>query len=789
MKQVNLKAPTIDLDLNNVIKFLIFGLVFLFPLFFGLKTITNLDFNKQMLLIVVSVIAVILWFIKNAGSGEVNLRLSWIHVLGLGFVVSVLVSTILSRWTWGSFWGWPLDTNENFSLLLSFFVFYLIVSNFLEEKDLFEVQSWLVGSAFLIGLWGILQLYGVFVLPLQSTRFTGFNTIGTVNSWGLFLASLIPVSLALFFASKGYKKVLFSIATLVLFAGLVVANYINIWIAILIAMAFFMFLALWKTKKADQKLLMVPTTIIALALIIGIFRIPIPGLPVTPLEVTPSLKATIDTVLGMAKSSIKDLAFGWGPGTFKYGWSKFKDTSLNQTIFWNIRFLRGRNEMVQLPGTIGLVGTVVYLSLMGFAIVKGLKGMPRLEDDKDEKKQGFWLLALGILSSFVALTAAKFLQPKNVTIDFLWWFFLANIVVLTVKRTKPLKLEADSKINFVFSFVTILVLIGGIFFLYLEGTRYWAEIKYVQAVTRPVNFQTARNILLQAIRLNPQEEIFWQDLAQVYLLQKDREILRTDISNEQKSQTVANLIANAVAASRRATEINPFNVANWQVLGATYRQIIALSQGAFDWSVRSYEKALDLEPTNPFILVELGRSYLTQARITQDATERDSRLQRAQEYFRRAMDMKPDYARAYYQMALVYEAQGKREEAISTLENIKAMAPFLVDYNPLNDVGLAFQLGILYRLNGDNDKAQAEFERAVSINPNYSNARYFLGLIYDQKGETAKAIAQFEVIEKLNPDNQEIKKILANLRNGEPALKGVVSTGETVPIEEKPEEK
>lgn len=788
MKRENLKVPTINLDLNKVIKFLIFGLVFLFPLFFGFKTITNLNFNKQMLLIVVSVITVILWFIKNTGSGEVNLRLSWIHVVSLLFVISVLVSTILSRWTWGSFWGWPLDTNENLALLLSLFVFYLIVSNFLEEKDLFGVHSWLVGSAFLIGLGGILQLYGVFVLPLQSTRFTGFNTIGTVNGWGLFLASLLPVSLALFFASKGYKKLLFSIVTLVLFAGLSVANYINIWIAVLIAMAFFMFLALWKAKKADQKLLMVPTTIIALALIIGIFRVPIPGLPATPLEVTPSLKATIDTVLGMAKSSIKDLAFGWGPGTFKYGWSKFKDTSLNQTIFWNIRFLRGRNEMVQLPGTIGLVGTVVYLGLIGFAIVKGLKDVPRLEDDNDEKKQGFWFLALGILSSFVALTAAKFLQPKNVTVDFLWWFFLANIVVLTVKRAKPLKLEADSKINFVFSFVTILVLIGGIFFLYLEGTRYWAEIKYVQAVTRAADFQTARNLLLQAIRLNPQEEIFWQDLGQVYLLQKDREIVRTGISNEQKSQTVANLVANAVAASRRATEINPFNVANWQILGGTYQQIIPLSQGAFDWSVKSYEKALELEPTNPFILVELGRSYLTQARISQGA-ERDSHLQRAQEYFRKAMDMKPDYARAYYQMALVYEAQGKRQEAISTLENIKAMAPFLVDYNPLNDVGLAFQLGVLYRLNGDDDKAQAEFERAVSINPNYSNARYFLGLIYDQKGETAKAIEQFEVIERLNPDNQEIKKILTNLRSGEPALKGIVTTGETVPIEEKPEQK
>jgi len=35
------------------------------------------------------------------------------------------------------------------------------------------------------------------------------------------------------------------------------------------------------------------------------------------------------------------------------------------------------------------------------------------------------------------------------------------------------------------------------------------------------------------------------------------------------------------------------------------------------------------------------------------------------------------------------------------------------------------------------------------------------------------AILQFEKVEELNPGNQEVKKILANLRAGKPALEGI----------------
>ena len=64
-------------------------------------------------------------------------------------------------------------------------------------------------------------------------------------------------------------------------------------------------------------------------------------------------------------------------------------------------------------------------------------------------------------------------------------------------------------------------------------------------------------------------------------------------------------------------------------------------------------------------------------------------------------------------------------------------------------------------------------ERAVALNENYSNARYFLGLIYARGGNNEKALAEFRKILDLNPGNQEIAAIITNLEQGREPLAGI----------------
>jgi hypothetical protein len=64
-----------------------------------------------------------------------------------------------------------------------------------------------------------------------------------------------------------------------------------------------------------------------------------------------------------------------------------------------------------------------------------------------------------------------------------------------------------------------------------------------------------------------------------------------------------------------------------------------------------------------------------------------------------------------------------------------------------------------------------------------------LGLVYDQKGEKDKSLKEFEEVLALNPGNEEVKKIVENLKKGLPALEGILTPktlSEQTPSEIKP---
>lgn len=67
-------------------------------------------------------------------------------------------------------------------------------------------------------------------------------------------------------------------------------------------------------------------------------------------------------------------------------------------------------------------------------------------------------------------------------------------------------------------------------------------------------------------------------------------------------------------------------------------------------------------------------------------------------------------------------------------------------------------------------KAQGQLEKAISLNPNYSDALYSLGIVYDSLGQNSKAVDVFTKLQQLNPSNTDIPKILANLKSGLSAL-------------------
>jgi tetratricopeptide (TPR) repeat protein len=214
------------------------------------------------------------------------------------------------------------------------------------------------------------------------------------------------------------------------------------------------------------------------------------------------------------------------------------------------------------------------------------------------------------------------------------------------------------------------------------------------------------------------------------------------------------------------------------VNGYVYLNLIGLGvTGMDELALKSYDQAISLDPVNPYYPTQKGMVYLTNASVLSKdkTTEINQNLENAKAQFEKAIQLKSDYASPRYQIAMVYQAQGKTNEEFKALEETKKYSP--------NDVGLAFQIGLLYYQKADYTNAKAEFERTIALNSDYANALYFLSLTYYKLGQNDKAIQAMQRVVDLNPDNADIKTALENLKAGKAPVASLETPAET-PIEE-----
>lgn len=763
--------------------------VLLIPVFFLPWTINALDFNKQALLGILVFIGLLVWFLKVLVSGKLEINKSVFNIPVLILALVYGISAFFSLSSSSSFWGFPLNISAGFITLISFILLYFLIANTLTSEDkkeskVFKFLFVFLFSGFLAALLGLIQLFGKFLLPFDFARLTSFNTIGTVNSLAVFLSVLLPLAIAFLFIARKVIRLLLVIFILVMTIDLIVINFWVAWAVLISGLIILFIFGMGNVKKSGRAgLVLLPMTLLIIALFFSTFNIGSSLLPQVPIEASPSQITEVNIAKEVFKDlNIQKLLLGTGPGTFIYNFSKFKPLELNQTAFWNVRFGNGASEILDRLITTGVLGLLSLLLVLGIFFRVGFKYLKERMADLDTNNSTSSMLVLGIVSSFTAVTVSQFLYPTNFSLSFVFWLLIGSLAAIEISKRKVLRLEPASFKMIGVSFVFVLIFISIIGLSFLWGQKYVGEIRYFQGVKAWQERELDEAVLktLGAINLSPNVDTYWRNVSQIYLVQLNEFLKRTDMPQEDLMNQSQILIANSVNSAKQATDISPHDVANWNVRGFVYRNTIGLLGGAEEWAINSYEKAIELEPTNPYIYTEIARVYiqkadlLKQQKASQD--EIDEALTKAKENLNKAIELKSDYAPAHFQIVLIDIREGKTQEAIDKLEAAKVLSPF--------DTGLAFQLGAIYYNNNQITKARTEFERAIRFDTNYSNARYFLGLIYDRQGNTDKAMKQFRKISELNPDNQEVKDIISNLKAGKPALEGIQSSKSS--IEETP---
>ncbi|MEB3160986.1 MAG: GUN4 domain-containing protein [Synechocystis sp.] len=168
----------------------------------------------------------------------------------------------------------------------------------------------------------------------------------------------------------------------------------------------------------------------------------------------------------------------------------------------------------------------------------------------------------------------------------------------------------------------------------------------------------------------------------------------------------------------------------------------------------------------------------------------DGNLAKSETYFRRAITLQPNFARAYNNLGVVLAMQNKLSEAIVMFQNaIQLDAKHESAYdnlghiyqlmNRFEDSIAAYQtaiqindqessywngLGISLRKNGDLDGAIAAYQKAISLHQYDDDLYNNLGIAYSHANRLQEAKQAFEKALELNPDNAMAKRNLSSLR-------------------------
>jgi len=781
---------------NAVIRWTLILLTLLTPLFFLPWTNEVTELNKQLLLFVGAVVAGLAWLGKMLAERRFEYRRTIVNAIILLYVAVYAVSTWMSDNSYLSLMGDFGQEQSGLLTVLSFAMLYFVaINNITTVQMLKKVMGTMVLSGFLVGLFGLLQGIGLFVLPFEFAQTAAFNTVGTAASLGIFMALIVTLCGGLLLSghdqsSKKSKSemVMKVFTTITAVLGLFIIAALDYWpvtVALLVSSTLTIAYAFIHAKSL-QKLggILLPVAALIISLMLLFFRFPLAlGYPS---EVVPSMKASSN----IATQTLREHAFfGSGPGTWIYNYAEYHSPEINKTAFWNVRFDRASTHFFTLLPTIGLLGTLTWLMVLLFLL--GSAGRKLLRADERT-----WHILIGVFSAWSLLLVSKFVYSSTFTLEFMFWLMMALLVVVHKHDFYSVRFERSPRAAMIVSFVFILGVVFSVSSLFVVGQRYMGEVHYTKALAADQtggNIDEVLNELGKAASLNQNNDVYLRNLA-VALLGKSNRLIneplgltqdedesdedfngRQRVEAENRLRAASQLTADAVNIAKRATEINPSNVANWSVLGSVYRGLIGTTDGAANWSLESYKTAIEREPNNPTLHTSVGELYMVQANTaaaglqTEDEEakaeaqkEVDELLVKAVDSFNKALELKPDHGPAHFSLALALDQQGKLDEAITKMENVVRLNP--------RDVGVGFQLALLYYRNDQKEEAIRLLESVIQLSPNYANARWYLSAMYDEAGESDLAIAQLEKVLELNPSSELVQQKLAELKGETPAF-------------------
>ncbi|OHB21637.1 MAG: hypothetical protein A2939_01860 [Parcubacteria group bacterium RIFCSPLOWO2_01_FULL_48_18] len=769
-----------DTILESVARWCIYLLIFLLPIWFLPVGSSSALFHKQMFAGFAALAGILALLLRMFSSGTISFP-KHTSLLAVGVFVAVVgVATAFSQSPLYSFWGSGGEPFSFFSILVYGAVFLLSALVFEKQEIMVRAARFFFAGALVVGIYVLLQLNGIFLLPLAFTRTTAFNPIGLISEAGIFfgLVFLLGVGALSFFGSRLRRFEKYALLFLIFLAALIlfIANARWVWASL--AISFLLLLMIdaarrWGLHGEERKKVLPLGIVLVLAAAAVAFFTQIPSLIPTAIEVQPAVGETFS----IAKKTIAESPVtGSGPATFLYQWRNLRSAEVNRGPFWNIDFWQGA------PGVFTIVTEGGFLAVFGLILlmlVYAHAGL-RLFLQKRFDAALVWLAGVYLL---------LFLFSSPLHIMFLLLFFLV-FGALAGGHVSRIGFLASPQKAVIVSLAIVCFVVGAVIGGFWTVKRYAGVMYHAYGVrTAQENPDAALDALSKAVRWDRTQSLYARDLGQL-LGEKAAALAGGGVSSDQ--QRAQDLFNQAVQSVRLATVLNPQEVNNWLGLGSIYEKMMPFSSDVGRFTIEAYTEAVKWAPQNPIVFEALGRiAFGESLRAGQQIARLEERvasagegeqLQNQASSLKAFKEAQQQSARANLDNAILLKSNYMparllrvqllgEERGAESLETAIQEAEALLESSEL-DTSALFELGVMYWRATKLEEAGRALESVIGADPSNNYARYFLALVYRAREDDGAARAMLRQILQTEPENNNVKKMIENIGSDGHILEG-----------------
>jgi tetratricopeptide (TPR) repeat protein len=195
----------------------------------------------------------------------------------------------------------------------------------------------------------------------------------------------------------------------------------------------------------------------------------------------------------------------------------------------------------------------------------------------------------------------------------------------------------------------------------------------------------------------------------------------------------------AIENYNKALELNPGNPYTYNYLGIAFQK-----KGEPDTAVAYFKKALEFDPGFNLAHVNIGNVFTETGRFDE-----------AKAWYRKAIRLNPGFAPAYKNLGVAFQDSGRYDEAIENYREAIELDPGYAD---------AYRhLGLAFRRKGDYDTAIENYREALQLKPDDAETYFNMGIAFQFKGDDERAIEIYRKVLKIKPGYPGVKPNLTEL--------------------------